>query len=130
MRPKYRPGDDRSIDGTGWFKKPDGYGKVVASVKGGLNLNPGMVRDLAGTMESEGADLGVFITLVEPTKGMREVAAVGSLKLGEFGESYPKMQIWTVSDYFAGRRPKLPPLVGMAKAPRQRTAAGRQARLA
>ena len=129
MRSKEKPGGDRGIDGMGWFRTPDGYGKVVASVKGGQNVNPGMVRDLVGTVESEGADLGVFIMLAEPTKGMKETAAVGMYQLGEF-ESYPKVQIWTISDYFAGRQPKLPPLVGMAKAPKQKVLAGRQARLA
>lgn len=84
MRPKDKPSGGRGIDGTGWFGKPDGYGKVVARSKGGLNLNPGMVRDPVGTMESEGADLGVFVALAEPAKSMREAAAVGSLKLGEF----------------------------------------------
>ena len=90
-----------------------------------------MVRDLGGTMGAEGADLGVLITLVEPTRKMIEAAAIyGIIKVSEL-EFCPKVQIWTIRQYFGGVPPKLPQMIGLAKAPKQRmVTAGRQARLA
>ena len=129
MRPNEKQVGDRGVGGTGWFRTPDGYGKVVVSVKGSKNVNPGMVRDLCGTLGNKGADLGVFLMLEEPTRKTAEAAAqAGIYRMVEF-ESYPKVQIWTVSQYLAGVPLKLPPLVRMVETPRQRTSAGRQARL-
>ena len=43
--------------------------KIIVSVSGGGgdSLNPGMVRDLVGTMNNEKADLGIFVCLREPS---------------------------------------------------------------
>ncbi len=49
--------------------------RAIISVKGGDNLSPSMVRDLAGTREQEGADMGIFICLKEPSLQMRSAAA-------------------------------------------------------
>ena len=45
-------------------------GKVLVQVKGGDMLNPGMVRDLIGTVKKEGAAIGLLITLKKPSAGM------------------------------------------------------------
>lgn len=105
--------------------------KVVVSVKGGGNAGPDLVRDLGGTMDTEGSDFGILTLLAEPTRKMTEAAA----KYGQFstpvGNIYDQLQIWTIRQYFADVRPRLPALADfLAKAPRQRTgAAGRQTRL-
>ena len=70
MRPKGRPGSGRGIDGTGWFGKPDGYGKVMAGVKGGSTSTPGW-RGTGGSHEVVGRRPGAFVASAEPAKGTR-----------------------------------------------------------
>ena len=120
MHPNEKQVGDRGVDGRGWFRKPDGYGKIIASVKGGVNINPGMIRDLRGTVEGEKADMGVFIMLDEPSQKTKEAAAVGKFKIGGIEDrSYPKYQIWTIRDYFNGIKPDIPELIENKKAMRQ-----------
>ena len=115
---------DKGVDGRGYIhlgKNKDGKridAKIIVSVKGGGNLTPSMVRDLAGTMSSEKAKLGVFVCLKEPTRKMREAAVSEKFFSTPFGESYPRLQIYTISDYFNGIRPNLPSLADFVKAPR------------
>lgn len=100
---------DKGVDGVINFidvNKKDKVGKGIISVKGGKSVNPAMVRDLKGTVESQDADFGILITLVEPTKGMIEEAA----KAGKFeyqvtkmstAFSMPRIQIVTAEQLFA-----------------------------
>ena len=106
---KGKKGGDTGIDGLMYFRTPDGgrVEKVIVSVKAGRNLNPGMVRDLRGTVEREKAAVGVFLCAHEPTRGMREEAAkAGAYRWGT--KVYPKLQILTVADVLAGKQPELP----------------------
>ena len=69
-------GGDKGTDGVIRFYidgKTVGY--VTVSVKGGETVNPSKVRDLAGTVDNSGTQMGVLITRVEPTQGMVEEAA-------------------------------------------------------
>jgi hypothetical protein len=68
-----------------------------------------MVRDLVGTVEQQKADMGVFICLAEPTKGIREVEnASGVYTWPVDGRTFPKVQVLTVAELLAGRRPNMP----------------------
>jgi len=111
---------DKGVDGVINFidyTKKDKIGKGIISVKGGHSINPGMVRDLKGTIQSQNADFGILITTENPTRGMITEAA----KTGVFdycyheGESHtkiPKIQLLTVEDLFTDPIPvKLPPSV-------------------
>lgn len=104
-------GADRGVDGRAQFRNgPYGDGWIIISVKGGENLNVGMVRDLRGVIEREAADMGILITLAEPTGPMAaEAAAAGFLRQSAHGR-LPRIQIVTVADMLEGRLPKLPPL--------------------
>ena len=83
-------------------------GKVIVSVKGG-NLNPAMVRDLAGTVDAQKAAMGILIANQAITKGMTEAAQMtGSYVHPLTGNSYPKVQLVTVGDLIAGRSPRMP----------------------
>jgi DNA modification methylase len=118
-------GADRGIDGRAHFKNgPYGDGLLIISVKGGDNVNVSMVRDLRGVIEREDAEMGILVTLVEPTGPMiAEAAAAGFVRQSAHGR-LPRLQIVTVADLLDGRMPKLPPLpeeqVGRAPAPRRR----------
>lgn len=101
---------DRGIDGVIRFPitSKNDIGKIIVSVKGG-NLNPAMVRDLAGTVDAQKAAMGVMITNLPITKGMAEAAQMtGSYTQPLTGNSYPKVQLVTVADLLAGRKPKMP----------------------
>jgi site-specific DNA-methyltransferase (adenine-specific) len=120
-----KKGADRGIDGIRWVRtgpKEGDVERVLVSVKGGDNVGVGMVRDLKGTMEREGAVGGLFLTLAEPTREMRrEATASGFFDTG-FG-THPRLQIMTITELLAGMRPDLPPLgrgEGFRRAPRER----------
>jgi len=111
---------DKGIDGIINFidyTKKEKIGRGIISVKGGYSINPGMVRDLKGTIQSQIADFGILITLRKPTRGMIEEA----VKEGSFNYCYqegtthkiiPKIQLLTVEDLFTDPIPvKLPPTV-------------------
>ena len=103
-----KKGADSGIDGHIYFK-PDGKTteKAIVSVKGGENVSVAMIRDLAHVVEREKAKIGVFITLAEPTKPMlTEATKTGTYKT-EYGE-YPRIQIFTIADLFAGKKPNIP----------------------
>jgi len=85
-------------------------GRCLVSVKGGQQLNPGFVRDLAGTVNTEGAEMGVLITMGQPTKGMIDAANhAGVYEWPMNKQSFPKIQVVTVAELLDGRLPKLPP---------------------
>jgi len=106
IHPNKKQTGDRGIDGKGYLG-PNGEYKTLVSVKGGKQLNPGMVRDLVGTVTREEATFGVLITIHQPTSGMQKEAVVAGLV--DIGLShYPKIQIWTIADFFNGKKPNLP----------------------
>jgi DNA modification methylase len=95
-------GADRGIDGEIIFMRgAKDYGRAIISVKAGKNINPDMVRALKGTVEREGAQMGVFICLDKPTKDMRiEAATAKNIELP--GGTRPRLQIVTLDDLLAG----------------------------
>jgi site-specific DNA-methyltransferase (adenine-specific) len=103
-----KKGADSGIDGFIYFK-PDGKQteKAIVSVKGGENVNVSMIRDLAHVVDREKAKMGVFITLAEPTKPMQTEAVKEGFFETVFGK-FPKIQIVTIGELFAGKRPQVP----------------------
>ena len=95
---------DRGIDG--WGRLPIKKGQfidMVSQVKGG-HTNPGHVQAFNGARQQAKADLGIFTCFEDKvTNGMRDAA----VNTGKF-MSAPVVQIYTVEDYFEGRRPTLP----------------------
>lgn len=97
-----RHSGDRGIDGRLWFETKDGLRSMVISVKGG-KLQPAFVRELRGVMSTEQhAELGGFICLQEPTKGMRDAAAEAGVYTYK-GRQYPRLQIRSITDLLAGK---------------------------
>ena len=72
-----KKGADRGIDGKITFTDVGGMLRtVLVSVKSG-HVSASMVRDLKGTMEREDAPIGLFVTLEEPSREMRQEATAG-----------------------------------------------------
>ncbi len=116
-----KKGGDGGVDGYLYFK-PDGKRteKAIVSVKGGQILTPAMVKDLIVTVDQEGAEMGVFLTLEPPTRGMVAQAAAAGLYKTEYG-TFPKIQIVAVDQLFAPVNP--------VKMPWQDTSAFKKAKL-
>ena len=125
-----RRGADRGIDGVVHFI--DGprrsTHKAIVQVKSGKVSSP-HVRDLKGTVEREKAELGLFITLEEPTRDMRaEAASAGFYHSDIWQRDYPRMQIRTVAELLAGNEFDIPYAPSMYQpAQRVQRPEGRQA---
>ena len=106
-----KKGGDRGIDGFMFYNDGPGAdaGRVIISVKGGDNVGPGMIRDLIGVMDNEDSEMGLFITLAEPTSGMTKAAASAGFFHTQAHGSFPRVQILTIGDLYEGKDPKLPP---------------------
>lgn len=88
-----KKGADRGIDGNLYFGKTS---RAIVSVKAGDNVGVAMIRDLVGTVQRENAEIGIFLTLTEPTKPMiTEAAAAGQFAEEGFAP-VPKIQIVTI----------------------------------
>ena len=90
-----KKGADRGIDGNIYFGKTS---RAIVSVKAGDNVGVSMIRDLRGVIEREKAEIGIFLTLAEPTKPMvAEAAAAGQFELDGFSP-VPRVQIVTIAE--------------------------------
>lgn len=114
IKPNEKQTADRGIDGRGYIylgknsKGDPNYAKVIVSVKGGDNLTPSMIHELKGVVEREKAVFGIFMCIKKPTQGMIKEASIGGLVTTPAGQEYPKIQIYTIQDYFMGKQPNLP----------------------
>ena len=126
-----KKGADTGIDGIIYFK-PDGKTteKAIVSVKGGANVGVAMVKDLIATVDREKAKIGVFVTLAEPTKPMEKEAVSAGFYQTDYGK-FPKIQILTIEDLFAGKKPHMPWLdpTAFKKAAQEDMSAGKQEKL-
>ncbi len=109
-----KKGADGGVDGYVYFQVPsdDGAGsktvtgKAIVSIKGG-GVTDSQVKDLITTIDHENGQMGLFITLLPPTKPMvARAAAAGFYEAG--GRTYPKVQILTIEQLFDGKRPEMP----------------------
>lgn len=109
-QPNERQVADKGIDGVVRFHlNATDIGQAVVSVKGGRNLNPSMVQALSGAVAQHGAQMGIFVSLANPTRGMVEAArSSGTFRYEFSGTEYPKIQLLTVADLLGGRRPNMP----------------------
>jgi len=111
--PSDRKTGDHGVDGMLHFWDPakaSKAGKGVISVKGTIAVNPGMVRDLAGTVDHQDADFGILVTLQEPTEGMRTEARKAGVYKYNNQREIPRLQLVSAADLFKEYLPlQLPP---------------------
>ncbi|MEP9391119.1 DNA methyltransferase [Gordonia sp. VNK1] len=113
-QPNKKQVGDKGIDGVGRFMLDGkgGVGKFLVSVKGGKSLNPGMVRDLQGTVNAQKAAMGILITLSEPTRGVLDAINHGGVWAHPITkQKFPALQHVTVKELMKGNRPQLPPTI-------------------
>ncbi|WP_241548580.1 DNA methyltransferase [Gordonia alkanivorans] len=101
--------------------------EAIVSVKGGKQLMPAMVRDLGGVVARRNkAEIGVLITLHTATKGMRQEAQTAGTYTDWVGNTYPKIQIYSVEELLKGAKPKTPPVVPPYTSAQKRVTTGVQ----
>ncbi len=104
-------GADRGIDGiVTWLDGRDKLQRCLISVKSG-HVTVSQVRDLVGTVQREGAAMGVLITLESPTGPMlREAAGAGRYSPEGLVllKDFPRIQVLTVDQLLEGPGPDLP----------------------
>ena len=92
-----KKGADGGIDGLKFFHDVDKAGAriIVVSVKGG-GIKADDVRSLMAVREREGAEIALFISLEEPTRGMVKDAASAGFYESATGKKYPRVQLLTI----------------------------------
>ncbi len=98
-----KKGADTGIDGVKFFRDLDRkeVRKIVVSVKGG-GIKPDDVRALNHVREREKADIGLFISLEDPTAAMVKDAASAGFYQSPNGKKYPRVQLLTIEGLLNG----------------------------
>ena len=99
-----KKGADGGIDGLIFFQDDTkAHRKIVVSVKGGENVEVKMIRELAHVVEREQAEIGLFVTLAQPTKAMvAEAVKAGYYTSPVTGKEFRKLQILTIAGLLDG----------------------------
>ena len=99
-----KKGADRGIDGRLYFHDdPKGRTKqIIFSVKAG-KMHATHVRDLAGVINREKAEIGVLISFDDYTKPMRTEAAEAGFYNAPNGKKYRRIQLLTVEQLLEGK---------------------------
>ena len=102
-------GADKGIDGRIYFHVGDSETRqIILSVKAG-HVSVSHVRDLRGVLAREKADMGVLISLEEPTAAMfKEVAGAG-FYASPWGK-HARLQLITIEDLLTGKGIDRPPI--------------------
>lgn len=85
--------------------------QVIFSVKGG-HTDVKDMRDLGHVVQREGAEIGVLITLQEPTKPMNTEATTLGYYKSPWGGSHPRLQILTIKQLLDGKKVDMPAITG------------------
>lgn len=105
-------GADGGIDGRLYYHEGDGKTRqVILSVKGG-HLRADDIRSLGHVVEREKADIGVLISLQEPTSGMRADAASAGYYSSPWGD-HSRLQMLTIQDLLNGKKIDMPQTAGV-----------------
>jgi hypothetical protein len=104
-----KKGADKGIDGRIYFHVGDNKTQqIILSVKAG-KMHATYVRDLRGVIDREKAEMGVLISLDEPTGLMRKEAASAGFYTSPWGK-HARLQLVTVEDLLTGKTIDRPPI--------------------
>lgn len=106
-----KKGADKGIDGRLFFHDDTASSKtkqVIFSVKSGP-LKPDDLRAVSHVLEREKAEIGVLISIEEPSQKMRADAASVGFYQSPWGTAHPRLQILTIAELLEGWRVDMPP---------------------
>lgn len=104
-------GADKGIDGRLYFHDEGPSGKtkqMIFSVKSGKTSSRD-IRDLIGVLDREKAEMGVFLTLQNPSRDMKKEAVTAGFYESPWGK-HPRVQILTIKELLEGKQMDAPPL--------------------
>lgn len=112
-----KKGADTGIDGYLYFMdEKDKVKKAIISVKGG-GTSVKDIRDLGHVIDREKAEIGIFLTLEQPTRPMETEAVTKGFYHSPLGKDYPKLQILTIEELINDDKPDMPPWIAPIQAP-------------
>jgi site-specific DNA-methyltransferase (adenine-specific) len=125
-----RKGGDTGFDGVIYFFDDESgiAKKIVVQVKSG-SVAVNQIRDLKAVRDREKAEIAVFVTLQEPTAGMKaEATSAGLYEPEHFpGQRVPRVQILTIAELLEGTQvlyPRVAPGETFARAAKQKREGG------
>lgn len=74
-----------------------------------------MIKDLATTITTEKAKIGIFVTLAPPTKPMIAEAAKAGFYEPPNHPKVPRIQILTIQELFEHKKPQIPMVTSVFK---------------
>lgn len=115
-----KKGSDGGVDGTAYVldfdeKQNPKTNQIIFSVKSGRELAPSVIRDLYGTMQREGAVMGILISLYPAENLVKESKKYGIYKNTMLCQTYPKIQVIHVDEILTGRSMKIPTSLNVLK---------------
>lgn len=103
-----KKGADKGIDGRIFFHTgEDKSNQIILSVKAG-HVTVAHLRDLRGVLDRENAEIGVLISLEEPTAPTKKEAASAGFYTSPWGK-HPRLQLITVESLLTGGQIDRPP---------------------
>ncbi|MCL2109861.1 MAG: restriction endonuclease, partial [Oscillospiraceae bacterium] len=90
------------------------YKDIIFSVKSG-KVSSKDIRDLKGVLDREKAVAGIFITLNEPTKDMKQEAAAAGIYKNPFMGDVEKIKIVTIKQIIKGELLSVPIIADSVK---------------
>jgi site-specific DNA-methyltransferase (adenine-specific) len=122
--------DDRIHGLLGFVETSNKKQKIITHVKGDKNLVPGMIQELTGVMEKEGAVIGLIISLHQPRLGMiTDTVHAGSYESDLWKKKFLKIQIRTVSELLEGKKFDIPQPYSLVKKTSKKNKPGETAKL-
>ncbi|MBK1693987.1 site-specific DNA-methyltransferase [Chromatium weissei] len=108
-----KKGGDGGIDGVAYISDRYAQGKieskkVLFSVKSNKMLMPSMLNELNGVIERDGAACGIFLCLYSAPHLVKAAKSFGIYHNEFTHHDYPKIQVISVAELFAGARINLP----------------------
>jgi DNA modification methylase len=107
-----KKGADTGIDGLIFFQdEKNSAKKIIVSVKGGEHVTRTVISDLKNSVDREKAQIGILVSLVNPTEPMEKEAVSAGFYDSPIGKSFPKIQILTIPELLSGSKtPQYPDL--------------------
>ncbi|MGO9014009.1 MAG: DNA methyltransferase [Dissulfurispiraceae bacterium] len=107
-----KKGSDTGIDGYLYYQEDTKtINRAIVSVKSG-KTSVKDIRDLGHVVDREKADIGILITLQSPTRDMKtEAIKKGFYRSDKINKDFPRLQIFTIEEILANKKPLTPPAV-------------------
>lgn len=115
-----KKGADGGIDGVAYFldfnnKREQDYRKIIFSVKSNKSLPVSVIRELNGTIEREGAAMGILLTLYKMENLVKESKRYGTYTNVMLDQTHPKIQVISIEEMLSGKRMKIPTSLDVGK---------------